>query len=148
MGIPGAGPAVISVSGVTPPTSPLNRFVPDEFNVSDCAPSTMSVKVTSVAESTVALPNVTAPYLIMLTAFIGQAILLEASLSFLGLGVVEPTPSWGLMVSEGVSQIYAAPWLILLPAFFISTLVVGLNFASDGLANALGLDAARGMHRG
>ena len=44
------------------------------------------------------LPNVSAPYLIMLTAFIGQAILLEASLSFLGLGVVEPTPSWGCLL--------------------------------------------------
>ena len=51
------------------------------------------------------LPNVTAPYLIMLTAFIGQAILLEASLSYLGLGVVEPTPSWGLMLS-GVNSDY------------------------------------------
>ena len=51
------------------------------------------------------LPNVSAPFLIMLTAFIGQAILLEASLSYLGLGVVEPTPSWGLMLS-GVNSDY------------------------------------------
>ena len=92
------------------------------------------------------VPNVMAPYLIMLTTFLGQAILLEASLSFLGLGISPPTPDWGLMVSEGVNQIYAAPWLVLLPAVFISTLVVGLNFASDGLANALGLDAASGLH--
>ena len=45
------------------------------------------------------LPNIVAPYLIMVTAFIAQAILLEASLSFLGLGVTEPTPAWGLMLS-------------------------------------------------
>ena len=77
-----------------------------------------------------------------------SAILIVSALSFLGLGISPPTPDWGLMVSDGVNQIYAAPWLVLLPALFISTLVVGLNFASDGLANALGLDAARGLHGG
>jgi len=51
-------------------------------------------------------PNVAAPYLIMVTAFIAQAILLEASLSFLGLGVVEPTPSWGLMLSGHAADFY------------------------------------------
>ena len=74
-----------------------------------------------------------------------SAILTVSALSFLGLGISPPTPDWGLMVSEGVRQIYSAPWLVLLPAFFISTLVIGLNFATDGLANALGLDAARGL---
>ncbi len=49
------------------------------------------------------------------------------------------------MVYEGIQQIYFAPWLVLLPAFLISTLVIGLSFATDGLANALGLDAARGL---
>jgi peptide/nickel transport system permease protein len=49
------------------------------------------------------------------------------------------------MVFEGIRQIYIAPWLVLLPAFFISTLIIGLNFAIDGLTNALGLDAARGL---
>ena len=74
-----------------------------------------------------------------------SAILTVSALSFLGLGISPPTPDWGLMVSDGVRQIYTAPWLVLLPAFFISTLVIGLNFATDGLANALGLDAARGL---
>ena len=74
-----------------------------------------------------------------------SAILTVSALSFLGLGISPPTPDWGLMVSEGVGQIYSAPWLVLLPAFFISTLVIGLNFATNGLANALGLDAARGV---
>jgi peptide/nickel transport system permease protein len=63
------------------------------------------------------MPNVTAPYLIMLTAFIAQAILLEASLSFLGLGVTEPTPAWGLMLSGSSEQFYReAPWMIIFPA--------------------------------
>ena len=62
----------------------------------------------------------------------------------LGLGLSPPTPDWGLMVSEGVGQISFAPWLVLFPAIFISTLVIGLNFGAEALANALGMDAARG----
>jgi len=93
-------------------------------------------------------PNVIEVVVVEFAIRTSSAILIVSALSFLGLGISPPTPDWGLMVSEGVNQIYEAPWLILLPAFFISTLVVGLNFASDGLANALGLDAARGMHGG
>lgn len=91
-------------------------------------------------------PNVIEVVVVEFAIRTSSAILIVSALSFLGLGISPPTPDWGLMVSEGVGQIYAAPWLILLPAFFISTLVIGLNFASDGLANALGLDAARGLH--
>lgn len=93
-------------------------------------------------------PNVVEVVVVELAIRTSSAILIVSALSFLGLGISPPTPDWGLMVSEGVGQIYAAPWLVLLPALFISTLVVGLNFASDGLANALGLDAARGLHGG
>src|SRR5690606_33297597 len=53
-------------------------------------------------------PNIVAPYLVMATAFIAQAILLEASLSFLGLGVTEPTPAWGLMLSGASADFYRA----------------------------------------
>src|SRR5713226_1327180 len=61
-------------------------------------------------------PNVVAPYLIMLTAFVAQAILAEASLSFLGLGVTEPTAAWGLMLSGNAADFYReAPWMILFP---------------------------------
>src|SRR3546814_21114163 len=62
-------------------------------------------------------PNVASPFLIMLTAFMGQAILLEASLSYLGLGVQEPTPAWGLMLQGGAAE-YAesAPWIAVFPA--------------------------------
>ena len=93
-------------------------------------------------------PNVIEVVVIEFAIRTSSAILIVSALSFLGLGISPPTPDWGLMVSEGVSHIYAAPWLILMPAVFISTLVVGLNFASDGLANALGLDAARGSQGG
>jgi peptide/nickel transport system permease protein len=84
------------------------------------------------------LPNVMAPYLIMLTAFMGQAILLEASLSFLGLGVAEPTPAWGLML-KGAAVDFAetAPWLALAPGLAISLAVFAFNLFGDSLRDAL-----------
>jgi len=93
-------------------------------------------------------PNVIEVVVVEFAIRTSSAILIVSALSFLGLGISPPTADWGLMISEGVNQIYEAPWLVLLPAVFISTLVVGLNFASDGLANALGLDAARGLGGG
>ena len=80
------------------------------------------------------LPNVSAPFLIMLTAFIGQAILLEASLSYLGLGVVEPTPSWGLMLSGVNSDYYrTAAWMIIYPGLAVSIAVFSFNLLGDSL---------------
>ena len=84
------------------------------------------------------LPNVSAPFLIMLTAFIGQAILLEASLSYLGLGVVEPTPSWGLMLSGVNSDYYrTAPWMIIYPGLAVSIAVFSFNLLGDSLRDWL-----------
>ncbi len=84
------------------------------------------------------VPNVFAPYLIMLTAFLGQAILLEASLSFLGLGVVEPTASWGLMLrGAGMQFLERAPWLAIAPGVAISLAVFGFNLFGDSLRDAL-----------
>lgn len=84
------------------------------------------------------VPNVTAPYLIMLTAFVAQAILLEASLSFLGLGVTEPTPSWGLMLSGSAADFYReAPWMILFPGIAISLAVFAFNLFGDSLRDWL-----------
>jgi peptide/nickel transport system permease protein len=84
------------------------------------------------------LPNVMAPYLIMLTAFLGQAILLEASLSFLGLGVAEPTAAWGLML-RGAAVEFAerAPWMALFPGMAISLAVFAFNIFGDSLRDAL-----------
>jgi len=83
-------------------------------------------------------PNVAAPYLIMVTAFIAQAILLEASLSFLGLGVAEPTPAWGLMLSGNAADFYRdAPWIIAFPGLAISLAVFAFNFLGDSLRDWL-----------
>jgi peptide/nickel transport system permease protein len=84
------------------------------------------------------IPNVVAPYLIMLTAFVAQAILLEASLSFLGLGVTEPTAAWGLMLSGSSQEFYReAPWMIIFPGLAISLAVFAFNLFGDSLRDWL-----------
>lgn len=84
------------------------------------------------------IPNIMAPYLIILTAQLGSAILTEASLSFLGLGTAEPEPSWGLMLSGG-APLYAekAPWVAIFPGVAISLAVFGFNLLGDSLRDAL-----------
>ena len=84
------------------------------------------------------VPNVMAPYLIILTASVGQAILIEASLSYLGLGVQEPTPAWGLMLSGGAEE-YAesAPWVAIFPGLAITLAVFGFNMFGDSVRDAL-----------
>ena len=90
------------------------------------------------------LPNTLDVVYVEFAIRMSHAVLLLSTMSYLGLGLSPPTPDWGLMVSEGVGQISFAPWLVLFPAVFISTLVIGLNFGAEALANALGMDAARG----
>ena len=83
-------------------------------------------------------PNVVAPFLIMITAFVGQAILAEASLSYLGLGVQEPVPAWGLMLQGGAEE-YAstAPWIAIFPGLAIMPSVLGINLFGDALRDEL-----------
>ncbi|MBE7197444.1 MAG: ABC transporter permease [Parafilimonas terrae] len=84
------------------------------------------------------VPNLVGPYLIMLTAFIAQAILLEATLSFLGLGVNEPTPAWGLMLAGNAVDFYRqAPWMIVFPGLAISASVLAFNLFGDALRDWL-----------
>ena len=84
------------------------------------------------------VPNVMAPFLIMFSTFVGHAILLEASLSYLGLGVQEPTPAWGLML-QGAAEEYAesAPWAVIWPGVAISIAVFGFNLFGDALRDVL-----------
>ena len=84
------------------------------------------------------VPNVMAPFLIMLTAFVGQAILAEASLSYLGLGVQEPTPAWGLMLQGGAEEFAStAPWIAIFPGLAIALTVFGFSLFGDALRDAL-----------
>jgi peptide/nickel transport system permease protein len=83
-------------------------------------------------------PNVMAPYLIMFTSFLGQAILAEASLSYLGLGVQEPTPAWGLMLQGGAEE-YAesAIWVAIFPGLAITLAVFAFNLFGDAVRDTL-----------
>jgi peptide/nickel transport system permease protein len=83
------------------------------------------------------LPNVTAPILIIASIWLGNAILIEASLSFLGLGTQPPTPSWGLMLSStGRAFMEQAPWLAIFPGLAISLAVLAFNLFGDALRDA------------
>jgi peptide/nickel transport system permease protein len=83
------------------------------------------------------LPNVTAPILIIASIWFGNAILIEATLSFLGVGTQPPTPSWGLMLSStGRAFMEQAPWLAVFPGFAISLAVLGFNLFGDTLRDA------------
>jgi len=83
------------------------------------------------------LPNVTAPILIIASIWLGNAILIEATLSFLGVGTQPPTPSWGLMLaSTGRAFMEQAPWLAIFPGFAISLAVLAFNLFGDTLRDA------------
>jgi peptide/nickel transport system permease protein len=84
------------------------------------------------------VPNVMAPFLILVTAFVGQAILAEASLSYLGLGVQEPVPAWGLMLQGGAEEYAAtAPWIAVFPGLAIALTVFGFSLFGDALRDVL-----------
>ena len=83
------------------------------------------------------LPNIMGPILVMATLGVAYAILLEASLSFLGLGVQPPTPSWGGMLATAREQLFTAPWISIFPGLAIFFTVLGLNLLGDGLRDIL-----------
>ena len=84
------------------------------------------------------LPNTLAPLIVLGTAQLGAAILTEASLSFLGLGIPEPHPSWGRMLSESAAEYgRTAPWLVIFPGIAISLAVFGTNLLGDALRDLL-----------
>lgn len=83
------------------------------------------------------LPNIIGPLIVIATLRLGEAILAEAALSFLGLGAGPPTPSWGLMVFEGLSVLRPAPWVSIMPSLAIMITVLGFNLLGDGLRDAI-----------
>lgn len=91
-------------------------------------------------------PNVISPLLVLATLDVGSAILTMAGLSFLGLGVVPPTPDWGAMISEGVSQ-FSSWWIALFPGLCILTVVMAFNFLGDSLRDSLDPRTSRSIER-
>jgi peptide/nickel transport system permease protein len=83
------------------------------------------------------LPNITSTIIVQATVFLAYAVLAEAGLSFLGLGVQPPTPSWGEMLSAGRLHIQTSPWLTIFPGLAISLTVMAFNFLGDGLRDLL-----------
>jgi len=84
------------------------------------------------------LPNIAHHLVVVATLEMALAILLEAALSFLGLGVPPPLPSWGLMIAEAKEYMFFSPWIIMVPGISLFTLVLGINFMGDGLRDMLG----------
>jgi peptide/nickel transport system permease protein len=84
------------------------------------------------------LPNIAHHLVVVATLEMALAILLEAALSFLGLGVPSPLPSWGLMISEAKDYMYFSPWVIMIPGVALFVLVLGINLLGDGLRDWLG----------
>jgi peptide/nickel transport system permease protein len=83
------------------------------------------------------LPNSLAPVIVMATILVGSALIIEAALSFLGLGLVPPEPSWGGMVDAGRAFMSVAPWVVLLPVAVLAVAVIAINLLGDGLREAL-----------
>ena len=105
-------------------------------------PFVEAARATGMSEWRVAvhhvLPNTLAPLIVLGTAQLGSAILTEAALSFLGLGIPEPYPSWGRMLSESAAEyVRTAPWLVIFPGIAISLAVFGTNLLGDALRDML-----------
>jgi peptide/nickel transport system permease protein len=89
------------------------------------------------------LPNIATHLAVVATLEMALAILLEAALSFLGLGVPPPEPSWGLMISEAKEYMFFSPWIIMIPGIALFILVLGVNLLGDALRDMLGTDLSR-----
>jgi peptide/nickel transport system permease protein len=105
-------------------------------------PFVESAKAIGMSEFRIALrhvlPNTLAPLIVLATAQFGSTILTEATLSFLGLGIPEPHPSWGRMLSESAAEyVRTAPWLVIFPGLAISFVVFGTNLLGDALRDML-----------
>jgi peptide/nickel transport system permease protein len=91
------------------------------------------------------LPNVWPPIIVVATFSVARMIIAEASLSFLGLGIPPPAPSWGAMLDEGRNYITTGWWLALFPGLAILVLVLGINLVGDWLRDLLDPRLERGM---
>jgi peptide/nickel transport system permease protein len=87
-------------------------------------------------------PNLIGLLGVELALRVSSAVLRISALSFLGLGISQPTPDWGLMVQEAMGVVFTDPWFLLLPAVMLSSLIIGVNFMVDGFARAFGIATA------
>jgi peptide/nickel transport system permease protein len=99
--------------------------------------STLRIVLTEI------LPNIANALIVVATLEMAQAILLEAALSFLGLGVQAPLPSWGLMVAEGKEYMFFTPWVITIPGVALFILVLAINLLGDGVRDLTAPETAR-----
>ncbi|MEG0269739.1 MAG: ABC transporter permease subunit, partial [Clostridia bacterium] len=83
------------------------------------------------------LPNVLTSLIIVMSQEFGRTIMTESSLSFLGLGVPPPAPSWGVMIAEGREYLSTAPWVVIVPAVALAIAVLAFNFLGDGVRDVL-----------
>ena len=89
------------------------------------------------------LPNIMAPIMVQASISVAFGVIIEAGLSFLGLGVQPPTPSWGLMIAEGKDYMFFSSWVIMIPGIALFVLILGINLVGDGLRNLLGTEKLR-----
>lgn len=99
--------------------------------------SEMQIMVTEI------LPNLVSEIIVIFSLEVGVAVLSEAALSFLGVGIQSPTPSWGLMIAEGKISVFLRPWLVILPGIFIFLLVLATNLVGDGLRDLMNSEGRR-----
>lgn len=99
--------------------------------------SEMQIMVTEI------LPNLVSEIIVIFSLEVGVAALSEAALSFLGVGIQSPTPSWGLMIAEGKISVFLRPWLVILPGIFIFLLVLATNLVGDGLRDLMSSEGRR-----
>jgi peptide/nickel transport system permease protein len=89
------------------------------------------------------LPNLFSEIIVIFSLEVGVAVLAEAALSFLGVGIQPPTSSWGLMIAEGKISVFLRPWLVILPGIFIFLLVLAANLVGDGLRDLMSNESRR-----
>jgi peptide/nickel transport system permease protein len=124
-------------------TSRLIRAQVRQLRDSDWARATFALGGGSARLARQMLPHVAATMIVSATLDIGNVILLEAGLSFLGLGMRPPTPTWGNMILEGRTLLFSAPWVAIAPGIALTLTVIAFNLLGDGLRDALDPKTAR-----
>ena len=112
----------------------VTRSVTMQIRDMDYVPSARTIGLSAMRILfTEILPNLSNPIIVVVTLTMASAIVIEAALSFLGVGIQPPLPSWGIMIAEGKEHIFFRPWLVLIPGTALLILVLGINLLGDGI---------------